>query len=321
MNGLDFVLMTEHFSPNYDTSSLTLNGTFGKTLFIGGNEIDTSDADRFLMIPGSADAPGLARMPTEQVIEKLHAENRLVLVTYPEKLRSWNASFDGVEVFSLHTAAKQLNPFVAFFDLIWSGSAYPELVFASGFRRPDANLSKYDVTAATRKTSLFSGTDAHSNIGLHLFGDDAGHKWITLKIDPYATMFGIVRTHVLIANDKPLSREILIENIRQGRYFVGLDVIGDTTGFQFWAESAQGNGYMGDVVSLGNKLTLRSTSPISARFVLFKDGAEVANGSGSNELSFVPSEPGTYRVEVYQNDLGAPFDAMPWIISNPIYVR
>jgi hypothetical protein len=30
---------------------------------------------------------------------------------------------------------------------------------------------------------------------------------------------------------------------------------------------------------------------------------------------------GTYRVEVYRDDLGSPFDKMPWIISNPIYVR
>jgi hypothetical protein len=32
-------------------------------------------------------------------------------------------------------------------------------------------------------------------------------------------------------------------------------------------------------------------------------------------------EPGTYRIEVYRDDLGSPFDQMPWIISNPIYVR
>jgi hypothetical protein len=32
-------------------------------------------------------------------------------------------------------------------------------------------------------------------------------------------------------------------------------------------------------------------------------------------------EPGTYRVEVYRDDLGPPFDKMPWILSNPIYLR
>src|SRR6185369_5086827 len=45
-NDLDFVLMTEHWADEYDTSALTLNGVYGKTLFVGGNEIDTADGDR-----------------------------------------------------------------------------------------------------------------------------------------------------------------------------------------------------------------------------------------------------------------------------------
>src|SRR5689334_10069500 len=42
-NDLDFVIMTEHWSDAIDTAALTLNGVYGKTLFIGGNEIDTAD--------------------------------------------------------------------------------------------------------------------------------------------------------------------------------------------------------------------------------------------------------------------------------------
>ncbi|HEV8592994.1 MAG TPA: hypothetical protein VGQ55_12890, partial [Pyrinomonadaceae bacterium] len=210
-NDLDFVLMTEHYSDSYDTSALTLNGVYGKTLFVGGNEIDTADGDRFLMIPGSADAASLRNMPTNAVIEKLHNENRLALITYPEKFKSWDSQFDGDEVFSVHTAAKKANPFTALFDLIWSYPAYPKLTLASYFRRPDENLAKFDEIAAKRKISLGAGTDAHSNIGFHLFGDDAGNKLLNVKIDPYATTFGMVRLHVLIAKDKPFDRETLIE--------------------------------------------------------------------------------------------------------------
>src|SRR5215204_1980091 len=60
-NDLDFVIMTEHWSDTIDTAELTLDGVYGKTLFIGGNEIDTFDSDRFLMIPGSAGAAGLRK--------------------------------------------------------------------------------------------------------------------------------------------------------------------------------------------------------------------------------------------------------------------
>jgi len=320
-NDLDFVLMTEHYSQMFDTASLTLNGVYGKTLFVGGNEIDTSDADRFLMIPGSADAFGLAKVPTASVIDKLHAENRLALVTYPETLKSADANFDGIEVFSLYTASKQLNPFITFFDLIWSGYSYPELVFASNFKRPEDNLAKYDATAARRKTSLFAGTDAHSNVGFHIFGDDAGHKWIDLKLDRYATMFGIVRMHLLAAKDAPLTRESLIATVKQGRFFTGFDSIGDTAGFMFTAESGSDRKQMGDEVPLASAASFKVFSPAAAHIVIFKNGVKFAEDLNVTEMSSKPDGPGEYRVEVYQNALGTPFDTMPWIISNPIYVK
>ena len=320
-NGLDFVLMTEHYSDQYDTSALTLNGVYGKTLFVGGNEIDTADGDRFLMIPGSADAASLRNMPTTAVIDKLHKENRLALITYPEKFKSWDSDFDGDEVFSLHTNAIRMNPFTTLFDLIWSFPKYPALTMATYFRRPDENLRKSDEIAAKRPISLFAGTDAHSNIGFHLFGDDAGHKIVNIKLDPYTVTFQLARMHVLIPKDEPLTRENLIDGIKAGRYFIGFDVLGDSSGFQFRGETSQGNGYMGHVVPSGHYLTLKSAAAFPARIVVFKDGSEVAHTDQSEELSFSPSEPGEYRVEVYRDDLGPPFDTMPWIISNPIYVQ
>jgi hypothetical protein len=41
----------------------------------------------------------------------------------------------------------------------------------------------------------------------------------------------------------------------------------------------------------------------------------------TGETSVDVKESGTYRVEVYQDGLGSPFDKMPWIISDPIYVK
>ncbi len=55
-NNLDFVVMTEHTAENFDTSALTLNGFYGNTLFIGGNELDTKSEDRFLLISSDAEA-------------------------------------------------------------------------------------------------------------------------------------------------------------------------------------------------------------------------------------------------------------------------
>lgn len=336
-NDLDFVIMTEHWSDTVDTAALTLNGVYGKTLFIGGNEIDTADGDRFLMIPGSGDAAGLRKLPTTAVIEKLHAENRLALVTYPEKFNSWESQFDGIEVFSLHTNAKKMNPFTAIFDGIWSYPAYPELMLASYFKRPDENLKKFDEIAAKRQVSLFAGTDAHSNIGFHLLGDDAGNKGLNIKLDEYATIFRLARQHVLIDNDKPLTRETLLEALKAGRSFIGFDVLGDTTGFRFEATGADDDdigvsrSFGGEISSAGG-LKLSVSVPLAARTVILRNGESYAGSTTNSDSTYLGKtgivsanyefdQPGVYRVEVYLDQLGPPFDKMPWIISNPIYVR
>lgn len=315
--GLDFVLMTEHWSDSYDTSALTLNGRYANTLFVGGNEVDTADGDRFLMIPGSNDAPQLRKMSTAAVLDKLHAEKRLALITYPEKFVSWNSDFDGIEVFSLHTAATQMNRFATLFDILWSGRSYPELTFARTFRRPDENLAKFDEMAAKRKISLFAGTDAHSNIGFHIFGDDAGHKWLNFKLDPYRTSFRLARMHVLLPKGTALTQESLVDAVRAGRFFTGFDAIGDTTGFRFSA----GDKTFGDEIPLSPVLTLDVSAPQKARIVTLKNGAKFDEQTDAQNATIKPDGPGVYRVELYLDGLGTPFSEMPWIMSDPIYVR
>ena len=320
-NELDFVVMTEHYSSLFDTSALTLRGVYGKTLFVGGNEIDTSDSDRFLMIPGSAEAANFAAQKTNEVLDKIHSANQIAFITYPEKFKSWNSDFDGIEVFSLHTNAKKMNPIGFFFNALWSFGSYPELTMANYFVRPDENLRKYDEVAANRKITLFAGSDAHSNLGFHLLGDDAGNKIIKLKFDDYATIFRLVRTHVLIEKNKQLTQENLVEALKNGHAFIGFDVLGNSRGFSFTAENGAENKIQGDEISLRGGVKLKAIAPQPARFVVFRNGEKIYESGETTEIVFDAREKGAYRTEVYLDSLGAPFDVMPWIISNPIYVR
>jgi hypothetical protein len=313
-NALDFVLLTEHTAELFDTSALTLNGNYGGTLFVGGQEADTATGDRFLLIPGGAESFRDSKLQTPQFIEKYKARNKLVLVTYPEKLKSWDADFDGIEVFSLHTNAKRMNPVLFAEDALWSYYSYPEILLAKYFVRPDENLKKYDELTETKKLTLFAGADAHSNIGFHLLGDDAGNKIFSLKLDSYETIFRLVRNHVLLERDKPPTPENLLAALKYGRSFVGVDAIGDTRGFMFTA----GDKTMGDEIALTDKVTLKASAPLSSRFVILKNGMKVFEAAGT-EINFEAAEKGAYRVEVYLDSPG--FTEMPWIMSNPIYVR
>jgi len=320
-NDLDFVIMTEHYSDRYDTSALTLNGTYGKTLFVGGNEVDTADSDRFLMIPGSADAAGFRYGKTVAFLTKIHAEGRLAMITYPEKFKSWTSDFDGIEVFSLNTAAKHMNPVTLLLDMLWADSATFDLAFADHFVRPDVNIRQYDDISTKRKASLFAGTDGHSNIGIHLFGVDTGGKLLNIKLDPYATVFRLARMHVRVEKGSPLTHENLISAVRSGNFYTGFDVFGDTTGFEFEAANGDQLTPMGGETAAGAGLTLRAASPVPVRFLVFKNGEKYREEPNSAELSFAPDGPGVYRVEAYQDSLGSTAARMPWIISNPIYVR
>ena len=318
--GLDFVLMTEHYQPLIDTSALTPNGVVGKTLFVGGNEIDTASGDRFLMIPGAAYARDLLKEQTPSVLGRLHSENRLALITYPERFQTWSSDFDGIEVVSLHTEASHINKLTGPLDFLWSARAYPSLTLASILRRPDANLVQYDKIAQERRIVMFAGTDAHSNLGIHLFGDDAGHKYLDLKIDPYRVTFRIMRMHVLLPAGMPLDRDSLLQAVKAGHFYTGIDAMGDTSGFAFSVSGGPSGAIMGDEAAYSTGLMLLAATPQNARIVVFKNGTKFAENI-SSEMAIKPDGPGVYRIEAYRTELGEPFDQMPWILSNPIYIR
>ncbi len=320
-NNLDFIVMTEHTAALYDTSALTLQGNIGGVLFINGQEVETA-TDRFLLVTGSAEAGRANKISTADFLQSIHAQNKLAFVTYPEKHKTWNADFDGIEVFSLHTNAKKMNPFFVLFDAIWSYYSYPELVLAKYFERPDENLQRFDEVAAQRKSTLFAGADAHSNIGFHLFGDDAGNKIINLKIDRYETIFRAMRNHVLLEKDEPLTQENLLQALKDGHCFIGLDALSETNGFSFTAaENGIESRIMGDEIALTENLNLKASAPQTARFIIFKNGEKIHEETSAARINFPAKEKGTYRTEVYLDSLGEPFDKMPWIISNPIYIR
>lgn len=321
-NSLDFVVITEHASAFYDTSAMTLNGFNEGVLFVGGNEMDTENQDRFLLLPGSAKAEEMTRENNEQFLGIIHSEGKIALVTYPEKFKDWHTNFDGIEVFNMHTNSKRMNVPYFLFDAIWSYGSYPELTLATYLKRPDENLKKFDEISKTRKISLTGGNDSHSNIGFHLFGDDAGNKFINIKLDPFEMSFRLFRTHILIEKEKQLLQETLLEAIKNGHSFIGFDALSDTSGFSFTAENGQETRIMGDEISFAeNQTNLKINSPQSARIVIFKNGEKLSETAETKEINLPLTEKGVYRVEVYLETLESPFDKMPWIISNPIYIK
>ncbi|MGH9871185.1 MAG: hypothetical protein ACRD9S_01825 [Pyrinomonadaceae bacterium] len=325
-NQLDFVVMTEHPSSNFNTAEMTLKGRHGGVLFINGNEVRTATGDRLLLIPGDAQAADDNKLTTQEILSR--RTSGLAIVAYPQEVKSWEATgYHGIEVYNLYTNARQINPVVMFFDALWSYRSYPDLLFATFYERPAANLKLWDEQVKQRGERLVatSGNDAHANIGLSL-NDSSGKTLLGFKLDPYDRSFRLVRLHVLA----PLNGRVdfsafdegsLLSAIRAGHCFIGFDLFGDTTGFRYTAHDQDEGRMMGDEIKLKNEVQLTVVLPVTGRIVMLKDGVVVQDSSAVSKLEFVAREKGSYRVEAYLPQLPQPAGDQPWIISNPIYVR
>ena len=290
-NQLQFVIMTEHTEKDFDTAAMTLQGMHGGVLFINGNEVSAENGDRSLVLPGDVS-----------------------IAAYPEEFKNWDAArINGVEVYNVFTNARRINPVVAFFDVLWSQRSYPDLIFALYLQRSDESLKKWDQALARARLTATAGNDAHANIGVSL-KDSSGKTLLGIQLDPYATSFRLVRLHVLIEQGKTLDANSLMEAVRAGHCFIGFDVLGDTSGFVFEAENGK---IQGDEIPLKPETRLRVRSPVPARIVILKNGATWVDENGIASKEVAITEPGVYRTEVSLPQLGN----LPWIISNPVYVR
>jgi hypothetical protein len=321
-NQLNFVVMTEHTSENFNTAAMTVKGMHAGVLFVNGNEVSGTSSDRLLLLPGDESEDAGKRSSTPEVIAKAKSKGLLAFVAYPQDFKSWDQSgYDGVEVYNVYTNTLQINPLVMFFDGLWSYRSYSDLLFANFYRRPTENLRQWDQATTTgRKLAAIAGNDAHSNVGISL-RDDSGKTLLGLKLDPYQRSFRLVRVHVLVPKNKALDAESLLAAIAAGHSFIGFDLFCETSGFSFSASNGTENKIQGDEISVTKDVKLTVKTPVASRIVLLKDGTAIQDETGINRKDYAVAEKGIYRVEVYLPQLPKPAGDQPWIISNPIYVR
>jgi hypothetical protein len=317
--GLQFVIMTEHPAKEIDTSAMTLQGMKGGVLFVNGNEVSSASGDRLLLLPGDVSSAQADQSATTNLATSAHARNALAIAAYPDEFKTWDAGFDGLEVYNVFTNAKEYNQVLAFFDGLWSYSSYRDLLFANFYHRPTNALQQWDSLLANRKVVAVAGTDAHSNIGVSL-NDASGKQLYGIKVDPYQTSFALVKMHVLLPRDKDLDTQNLIDAIRAGHCYIGFDVFGDVSNFRLTATNGPDTAIQGDEITLSDDTRLKVWLPVPRRVVILKNGMPFFDeGVQTKEVKI--TDRGVYRVEVYNPKLGKPFSEQPVIISNPIYVR
>jgi hypothetical protein len=176
----------------------------------------------------------------------------------------------------------------------------------------DEALARWDEILVRRNAVGLYGADAHSRLPLT-------KSW-ALRFPSYEALFSLARNHLLL--DRPLSgdfsadRDAVLAALREGRFYLGLDALAPADGFSFTVEAGAGKRWtMGESLAPRDDLRahLGGRVPRGARVRLLRDGHLLAEDVGTLDVP-VPG-PGVYRAEVRVEGW-----ALPWVITNPIYV-
>jgi hypothetical protein len=303
--------------------------------------LDGAPAER-LTAYGGSDAATIAA---------LHAAGGLVNVAHTESktLEYLRATpLDGLEVYNLHANIDPkirptylgLDPLGFFADLLdfstpSDDAPEPDLAMLSFLSANDNARAKWDALLTERDMVATAGTDVHQNSVPGIYSDGE-------RGDGYRRLMRWISNNVLVTERSPAA---IRSAIAAGRLFTAFDVLGSPVGFDFAAAGASATTEMGGHVSLSARPTLQyrrpriggvpvasGTEPVMhARLFMAKatGGVEVAASDG--DLSFVPTEPGAYRLEVsitaahlapFLGHVAAKYvgRTYPWIYSNAIHV-
>jgi hypothetical protein len=318
--GLDFVVLTDHGNPN--AASLRAAGPRKGVLVLAGSELNVNRGH--LVALGFRRPEGKLPSKAEDAVAAVRALGGFVVIAHPySKVRwSWgdwgeSSDYSGIEIVNADTMFKDnYRRVLAYAPLLLLGSRLPLIKM---LEHPAANLKRWDQRGASAAIAGYFSADAH------LY---------------YRGIFALLRLHVLLdapaGGEGPAAEEALIWNaLRHGHFYNAVEAVADARGFRFAAEAGGGKGAgsgsarafrMGDTISAAGAgaqpVLFEIRAPFSFRkeVRLLRDGRIVA--SSPDDIVRVPSEgPGVYRVEVYLKErtpLGAD---IPWIVSNPIYLR
>ena len=323
--GLTFIVLTDHGDgtrkpdpPQYRSGVLVIDAV----------ELSTQ-AGHYIAI-GLPQAPYPLRGEARDVVEDVRRLGGFGIVAHPDSAKpalrwhDWEAGFDGMEWLNADTEWRDEQHW----HLARALARYafrPAETLASLLDRPDTTLARWDSLTTRRPVVAVAGADAHARAGW--MDDDAnGYRrgWF-LRIPSYKASFSTFAMRVRL--ERPLSTDAaadaarIIDALKRGAVYSAVDAIASPADLDFFATGGGGRTGQGERVNQPADpvaLTAR-TNATGGEMVIRKDGRVLARGP-QPELTVETTGEGTYRVEVYL--AGGPGEPpIPWIVSNPIYVR
>ncbi|MBI3456019.1 MAG: hypothetical protein HY002_09575 [Candidatus Rokubacteria bacterium] len=297
---------------------------YGPTLVLVGTEV-TTNAGYLLLLDPRPEAPVQERgLPFAELLEAYRQGGSIVLLAHPDHPRlGWRDTLpavDGIEVVDVFDQVvatpwpRQLIGLLAY-------PANPVMAILSVVHWPRRVLEHWDRMTRERPTIGVLGLDAHGGIALT---EETG-----VRFPSHETAFRLGQLHFVTR--EPLEhdeadRTRVYRAMRAGRFYNAFDGLARAAGFHFEAHRGGEAALMGDTVRSGAGWVFEvQVPPVGETVVrLLRDGEIVYDAPARGPLRLPVRAPGAYRVEVDLQVNLFPIAAprrMPWIFSNPIYVR
>ena len=304
--GLAFIVLTDHG----DGTRVPLVPAYRSgVLCIDAVEVSTNGGHVVALgLDGAAPYP-MAGEPGD-VIEDIHRRGGAAFVAHPDspkpelQWRAWMTPYDGIEWMNADTEWRDETRTQLVGVAVRVLMRPPETI-ASLFRRPSVTLRRWDATIRRRFVPTVAGLDAHANL--------AG--W-PRYVDMFRTLAQAAVLDAPLTGQADQDAHAILTALRAGHSYSIVRAFASPAALEFTVQHATGTTRMGDALPADGPLTWHAAVPQApnARLTLVTDGRPVASGRGSLTYSSIAT-PGAYRVEVTYPEV-----AMPWIVSNPIYV-
>jgi hypothetical protein len=321
--GLDFVILTDHGDATREPDRPTYRSG---VLCIDAVEISTSGGHVVALGLGKAPYPlaGEAR----DVIDDIARLGGMSISAHPDsnkpELRwtDWSASFDGLEWLNGDSEWRDESPrMLARVLLAFPGRQSSALALL--LDRPDETLRRWDDLTQRRRVTAVAGSDAHARLGLRTLGEP--YDRASLPLPGYAQVFrtfSITLPQLTLRGNPVDDAAAVLAEIRAGHLYSTIDAVATPAQLSFSASGTDSSAMAGDEIRPHGPVTVRAATnaPGSDEIRLMRNGEVMASTRGAVLEQTVPPTPAVYRVEV--NFPGAPGEPpIPWIVSNPIYVR
>lgn len=246
----------------------------------------------------------------------------LILANPTKDKYRWSGEYppglDGIELINLKDVWQEAW-FHQRWSFIWSLFEFPfqeRLALLRLFEAPEENIRIWDDLSQRRPTIGIAGVGSGGNL-----------RWPS-----YVTLFSLVRDHVLLRSEftgnSTGDLEKLAGAIRQGQFYMSLDILGDPKGFNALVRSSEGQIFpLGSEVKYQDGLTLEVTLPQKPKVpfdtIIFKNGEKMMTSNAQVTQYYIHS-PGVYRVMVRViPTLPLPDGKkwIPWIYTNDFRIQ